>query len=210
MIREIIQYYSQNSSYVLSLISEHFLISFYGVLFASIVAIPLGIFISINKRLSDNILRVLIIIQTVPALAMLSLLIVIVGLGVNTVIVAIFLYSLLPILNNTIVGINQVDPHIIDASKGMGMSNMQVIMNVKLPLSMHMIIAGVKNAFVMAIGITAVGTFIGAGGLGDIISRGLNVANGSLIIWAGALPTALMAIVVDLLFQIFEKLYNKQ
>lgn len=205
MIKEIIDYYMTNSSYVLSQMLRHFLMSFYGVLFAVIVAVPLGFYISKNKKLSEWVLRIVNVIQTVPALALLSLLIVVVGLGPNTVVFAVFMYSLLPILKNTVTGVQQVDPEIIDVAKGMGMTRLQTIFKVELPLSISMIFGGIRNAFVVAIGVSAVGTFIGAGGLGDIISRGLNVTNGSAIVWAGALPTALMALVIDIVFGRIEK-----
>lgn len=204
MIRSIIQYYQTNSTYVLAQMQRHFLIAFYGVLLATLIAVPISFLIAKNRRLSNNVIKFAMIVQTIPALALLSLLIVVVGLGVNTVILAVFIYSLLPILTSSINGINSVDPNIIDAAIGMGMNSLQLVLKVKLPLSIKMIFGGIRNAFVMAIGVTAVGTFIGAGGLGDIISRGLNVADGSTIIWAGAIPTAMMAIFIDISFQLIE------
>ncbi len=205
MIKEIIEYYMVNSHYVLDQITKHFLVSLYGVLFACLFAVPLGFYIARHEKLGKWFLKAANIIQTVPALAMLSLLIIVVGMGVNTVIVAIFLYSILPILTNTVSGVNQVDENILDAAKGMGMSKFQVIFKVELPLSISVILGGIRNALVVAIGVAAVGTFIGAGGLGDIISRGLNVSDGSAIVWAGALPTALMAVIVDFSLTQLEK-----
>ncbi len=205
MISEILNYYSTNGPYVLSQVVRHFLMSFYGVLFAVIVAVPLGFYIARKPKLSSWIIRAVNIIQTVPALALLSLLIVVVGLGPNTVVFAVFMYSLLPILKNTVTGINQVDDEVIDVAKGMGMTRLQIIFKVELPLSISMIFGGIRNALVVGIGVTAVGTFIGAGGLGDIISRGLNVTDGSAIVWAGALPTAIMALLTDILFGQIEK-----
>jgi len=130
------------------------------------------------------------------------------GLGVNTVIMAVFLYSLLPIIKNTYTGVKSVDENLIDVAKSMGMSKKQIIMKIELPLSMSIIMAGIRNALVMAVGVTAIGTFIGAGGLGDIITRGIKVSNGSAIIMAGALPTALMAVISDFLLQFVEKILD--
>ncbi len=203
MIQEIIQYYIDNGSYVMQQILRHFLMSFYGVLFASLFAIPLGFYIAKHK--GTLILKIANIIQTIPALAMLSLLLIVLGMGANTVIAAIFLYSILPILSNTVSGVKQLDENVLDAAKGMGMSPMQIIYKVEFPLSLPVILGGVRNALVVAIGVAAVGTFIGAGGLGDIISRGLNVSHGSSIVWAGALPTALMALLVDISLTQVEK-----
>lgn len=205
MIQELIEYYMTNGSYVMSQVIRHFLMSFYGVLFAVIIAVPLGFYIARKRKLSNFVMKIVNVIQTVPALALLSLLIIVVGLGPNTVVFAVFMYSLLPILNSTITGVRQVDDEIVDVAKGMGMTPLQIIFKVELPLSISMIFGGIKNALVVAIGVVAVGTFIGAGGLGDIISRGLNVTDGSAIVWAGALPTALMALLVDIIFGQVEK-----
>lgn len=205
MIREMIQYYSANGAYVFAQIVRHFLMSFYGVLFASVVGVILGFYSSRHPLFERFLMRVVNLTQSVPALAMLSLLMVVVGLGANTVVLGVFIYSLLPILQNTLAGLKQVDKHILDVAKSMGMSPKQVLLKVELPLAFPLILGGIRNALVVGIGISAVGTFIGAGGLGDIISRGLNVSHGAGIVWAGALPCALMAFVVDLVLSQLEK-----
>jgi osmoprotectant transport system permease protein len=112
---------------------------------------------------------------------------------------------LLPIIKNTYTGVRNVDVALLDTGKGMGMTRMQLTYLVELPLSLSVIMAGLRNALVVAIGITAIGTFIGAGGLGDIISRGVNATNGTAIILAGAIPTALMAVLADWLLGLMEK-----
>ncbi|MEG0327313.1 MAG: ABC transporter permease [Erysipelothrix sp.] len=205
MISEILQYYATNGNLVLEQFLRHFLISIYGVLFASIVAIPLGFKIARHRKLAPWVIRIGNIIQTIPSLAMLSILMIVMGLGPNTVVVTVFLYSLLPIVKNTYTAVLNVQPQLLDVAKGMGMTSRQILLKVELPLSMSIIIGGIRNALVLAIGITAIGTFIGAGGLGDIITRGINVSNGSAIVWAGALPTALMAILADLSLSYLEK-----
>ena len=204
MAGQLINYYAVNGSYVLHQFFRHFLISIYGVIFASVVAIPIGFFIARRYRLSGIVISTANVIQTVPSLAMISILMIFMGLGVNTVIMAVFLYSLLPIIKNTYTGVKSVDENLVDVAKSMGMSKKQVIMKIELPLSMSIIMAGIRNALVMAVGVTAIGTFIGAGGLGDIITRGIKVSNGSAIIMAGALPTALMAVISDFLLQFVE------
>lgn len=142
--------------------------------------------------------------QTIPSLAMLAILMFLIGTGPNTVVFAVFLYAILPILKNTVSGINSVTPELVDAARGMGMTKLQLMTKVELPLAISIIMGGIRNALVLAIGVTAVGTFIGAGGLGDIITRGITVANGSPIIIAGAIPTALMAVLADFLLGIIE------
>ena len=208
MAGQLINYYAVNGSYVLHQFFRHFLISTYGVIFASVVAIPIGFFIARRYRLSGIVISTANVIQTVPSLAMISILMIFMGLGVNTVIMAVFLYSLLPIIKNTYTGVKSVDENLVDVAKSMGMSKKQVIMKIELPLSMSIIMAGIRNALVMAVGVTAIGTFIGAGGLGDIITRGIKVSNGSAIIMAGALPTALMAVISDFLLQFVEKILD--
>ncbi|WP_163527682.1 ABC transporter permease [Halobacillus ihumii] len=201
-------YYSQNMGYVWEQFFRHFLMSAYGVLFAAMVAIPVGILIARHARLSAWVISLTNIIQTVPALAMLAVLMLAMGLGANTVVFALFLYSLLPILRNTYTGIRSVDRALIESGKGMGMTKFQLLRMVELPLALSVIMAGLRTALVIAIGIATIGTFIGAGGLGDIIIRGTNATNGTAIILAGAIPTAVMAVVADVVMGWFEKLLS--
>ncbi len=209
MFQDLIKYLQINNSYLFQQFIRHFLISIYGVLIAAIVAIPLGFYLARHKKLANWVISLANIIQTVPSLAMLSIVMAVLGLGPNTVIATVFLYSILPILKNTYTAVSNVDENILDVAKGMGMTRNQVLMKVELPLSLSVIMGGLKNAIVLGIGITTIGTFIGAGGLGDIISRGINVSNGSDIILAGAIPTALMAVIVDILLSIVEKKLDK-
>lgn len=181
LLQQFFYYFQENGSYVFAQFLRHFLISIYGVLFAAIVGIPIGIAISRRRKLADWVIRIANIIQTIPALAMVSILMFGFGLGVNVVIVTVFLYSLLPIIKNTYTGMIQVDRNALDVGKGMGMTAWQRLYMIELPLSVSVIMAGIRNALVVAIGITAIGTFVGAGGLGDIIVRGTNATDGAAI-----------------------------
>ncbi|HCM89354.1 MULTISPECIES: ABC transporter permease [Vagococcus] len=205
VLEQFIYYLQQNGGYVLTQFIRHFLISIYGVIFSAIVGIPVGILISRRKKMAGWVIGMANVIQTIPSLAMVSILMLGLGLGVNTVIVTVFLYSLLPIISNTYTGMRQVDENILDAGKGMGMTKFQRLYMIELPLSISVIMAGIRNALVVAIGITAIGSFVGAGGLGDIIIRGTNATDGTAIILVGALPTALMAIVADWLLGLVER-----
>lgn len=198
-------YLSANGSYVMSQFWQHFLISAYGVLFACLVGIPIGMLIARRHKLSSIVIGAADVIQTVPSLALLSIIMLGLGLGAETVVVTVFLYSLLPVIKNTYAGMNSVDPGVLDSATGLGMTTFQRLWMVELPLSLGVIIAGIRQALVVAIGITATGAFIGAGGLGDIIIRGTNATNGGAIILAGALPTALMAVIADVLLNLLEK-----
>lgn len=198
-------YMQENGLYVFNQFLDHFLISIYGVLLAALVGIPVGILISKYGKISSIVITLANIIQTIPALALMAILMLVLGLGKTTVIVTVFFYSLLPIIKNTFVGITTINKSVTDAGRGMGMTKTQVLYMVELPLSLSVMITGIRIALVIAIGITAIGAFIGAGGLGDIIIRGTNATDGTAIILAGALPTALMAILSDILLGVIER-----
>lgn len=204
-LHDLFLYYMNNAWYVGEQFVRQFLMSAYGVLFGALVGIPTGIFITHYKKLSPWVISLANVIQTIPSLAMLAVLMLVLGLGPNTVVFALFLYSLLPIIKNTYTGIQQVDPAMIEAGKGMGMTRLQILRMVELPLALSVIMAGLRTALVITIGIATIGTFVGAGGLGDIIIRGTNASDGTAIILAGAIPTALMAVVTDWLLGWLEK-----
>lgn len=196
-LQELWLYYMHNGEYVWTQFLRHLIMSAYGVLFAAIVGIPLGILIARYSRLSTWVLSITNIIQTIPALAMLAILMLALGLGANTVVASLFLYSLLPIVKNTYIGIKSVDLAVTESGRAMGMTRLQLLWMVELPLAMSVIMAGLRTALVIAIGVATIGAFIGGGGLGTIIIRGTNVTDGAAIILAGAIPTALMAVIAD-------------
>lgn len=204
-LEQFFYYLSENGSYVVLQFLKHFLTSIYGVLLAAVVGIPIGVLIAKYGKLSGPIITIANIIQTIPALALLAILMLGMGLGRPTVIVAVFLYALLPIIKNTYTGITNINQDLIDAGKGMGMTRSQVLYMIELPLSLSVIIGGLRIALVVAIGVVAIGAFIGAGGLGDIIIRGTNATNGTAIILAGAIPTALMAVIADIILSFVER-----
>ena len=205
LLHSIIEYYSLNWAFLLELFFKHLLMSVYGVLFACIIGIPIGIFIAKYRRLSWPVITIANIIQTVPAIAMLAILMLAMGLGPTTVVVTVFLYSLLPIIKNTYTGIVEVDENIKDAGKGMGMTRNQVLTMIELPLSLSVIIGGIRIALVVAIGVVAVGSFIGAPTLGDIVIRGINATDGTIFILAGAIPIVIIVILIDVLLRLLEK-----
>ena len=205
LLQQLVEYYSVNFGYLWDLFIKHLLMSVYGVLFAAIVGIPLGIIITRYKKLSWTIITIANIIQTVPVIAMLAILMLVMGLGPTTVVVTVFLYALLPIIKNTFTGIVGVDENIKDAGKGMGMTRNQVLRMIELPLALSVILGGLRIALVVAIGVVAVGSFIGAPTLGDIVIRGTNATDGTTFILAGAIPIALIAILIDVVLRLLEK-----
>ncbi len=204
-IQELISYVGTNAGYIWVEFYRHFLMAAYGVLFASIIAIPLGILIARYGKLSGWVLSIGSMIQTIPALGAMAIIMLFLGLGVNTAVFTLALYSILPITQNTYVGMKSVDKNVIEAGIACGMTRFQVLRMVELPLAISVIMAGLRNAIVIGIGIAAVGAFIGAGGLGAIIITGTNATDGTAIILAGAIPTALMAIIADMVMGWIER-----
>lgn len=166
---------------------------------ATLVGIPLGILITRRSHLRQPILGIANVLQTIPSLALFGFLLsvpIIGGIGARTAIVALTLYSLLPIIRNTYTGIANVDAAIREAGRGMGMTDRQLLWQVEIPLALGAIFAGVRVATVIAIGIATIAAAIGAGGLGVFVFRGIAVVNNQLIL-AGAVPSAVLAILAD-------------
>ncbi len=186
----------------------HLEITFLGVVLASLLGIILASLIKNMPKLSKVILLILDVIQTVPTLAMLTFIMLIFGLNDNTVIVAIFLYSLFPIMRNTITGISGVDKGIIRAGRGIGMTELQIYTKVELPLALPVILSGIRMAIITALGITTTGVLIGAGGLGMLIWRGIQTRNTTMML-AGAIPVSVLAVIFDFLLSYLEKKIRK-
>ncbi len=179
---------------------EHLFLVGIAIGIAILVGIPLGILITRKTYLRQPILGIANIFQTIPSLALFGLLIpvpIIGGIGAVPAIVALTVYSLLPIIRNTYTGITGVDPAIREAGRGMGMTDRQLLLQVEIPLALGVILAGVRVATVIAIGIATIAAAIGAGGLGVFIFRGISVVNNQLIL-AGAVPAAVIALLADL------------
>lgn len=185
---------------ILSSTYEHLQITFTGVLIAVIVGVIAGILITKHKVLANIILSLIDMIQTVPSLALLAILMMVFGLGDTTVIIALFLYSLLPIVRNTYVGILGVDSSLIEAGTGMGMTKLQLLWKVKLPLALPIILSGIRVALITALGVATIGVLIGAGGLGGFVYRGVQIADMKMIL-TGAIPVSILAIGTDLLLE---------
>lgn len=184
------------SGKLLRLLLEHLGLTFVSVLLAALLAIPLGISITKHARLGQIALGAAGVVQTIPSLALLAFMIPLLGLDVKAAVAALFLYAILPILRNTYTGIKEVDPDLVDAARGMGMRPGQILTRVQLPLAMRTIMAGIRTATVISIGVATLAAFIGAGGLGEPIVEGLYLNDTNLIL-IGAVPAALLAILAD-------------
>jgi len=193
-------------SQILRKAAEHLKLTFIALGFAIIVAVPLGVFIYFYSSVSKPVLYFSSLLQTIPSIALLAIMIPIFGIGVFPAIVALFLYSLLPILRNTTIALFSVDPLLKEVGSGIGLTTWQKLRYVELPLSMPTIIAGIRTAAVINIGTATLAAFIGAGGLGEFIVTGLALNNTKLILM-GAIPAALLAIIVELVFELIEKAF---
>ncbi|WP_079507484.1 osmoprotectant update ABC transporter permease/substrate-binding subunit OpuFB [Mesobacillus jeotgali] len=194
---------------LLSALLEHIQISFIALFFAVLIAIPLGIFLTRRRQISEGIIGITAVLQTIPSLALLGLLIPLFGIGKVPAIIALVAYALLPILRNTYTGINEVDSTLIEAARGMGMNSTRRLMKVELPLAMPVIMAGIRTAMVLIVGTATIAALIGAGGLGDLILLGIDRNNTALIV-LGAIPAALLAILFDLVLRRFETVSFKK
>jgi len=194
----VFEYMNQNRGEVLELTLQHLGMVAVALLLAVLIGIPLGIVLTRRQSLRQWVLGAANVIQTVPSLALFGFLIPVplLGVGPRTAIVALTLYALLPIIRNTYVGIAQVEPAVIEAARGMGMAGGQILWLIEVPLSLPVILAGIRVATVIAIGTATIAAAIGAGGLGEYIYRGVAGPKNYLLL-AGALPAALMAVVAD-------------
>lgn len=182
----------------------HIQLVFFSMIIATILAVTLGIVVTRVPWLKTILLGGTGVLQTIPSLALLGFMIPIFGIGVKTAIAALFLYSLLPIMRNTYTGIKDVDRATIEAARGVGMTNMQILFKVELPLAIPVIMAGIRTAAVINVGNATLAAFIGAGGLGDFIFLGITRGIDGLIL-LGAIPATLLAIVLETFFSAVER-----
>lgn len=184
---------------ILSLTAEHVVLVVISTVAGVLIAVPLGLAITRIPALGRPVLGFAGVIQTVPSLALFGLLIplpLIGGIGSRTAIIALVLYALLPILRNTVTGVRQVDPAILDAANGMGMTDWQRLTLVEVPLALPSIFSGIRIATVVGVGLVTIAAAVGAGGLGSLIFRGLAMLD-SRLLFAGAIPSAILALLAD-------------
>lgn len=176
---------------------EHFLVSMSALALGILIAVPVGILLVNSRRIAQWVISLCSVFQTIPSLALLAIMVPLFGVGKTPAIMALFIYSLLPILRNTYLGMMQVDKNCLDAAKGMGMTRQQVITKVQLPLALPVIMSGIRLSAVYVIGWATIASYVGAGGLGDFIFAGLSNYNFYFIVFATILVTCL-ALIVDL------------
>src|SRR5215203_6039329 len=207
---DFLEFLKQNRAELLVLTREHLVLVFVSTFFAVLIGVPLGILLTRKKSLQTPILGVANILQTVPSLALFGLLIplpFIGGIGAKTAIIALTLYSFLPVIRNTVTGVLSVDAKTKEAATAMGMTDWQILRMVELPLAAPVILTGIRVAVVIAVGVATVAAAVGAGGLGTYIFRGLRQNDNNLLL-AGALLSAILALLCDFALGQLEKTYE--
>jgi osmoprotectant transport system permease protein len=201
------QFFASHRVEILAATREHLILVLISMAIAVAIGVPVGMALVTHPRLRAGALAVASIFQTIPSLALFGFLIPLPflgGIGARTAIVALVLYALLPILRNTYVGLTGVDPAILEAAEAMGMTEDQILFRVRLPLATSFILAGIRTATVITIGVATIAAAIGAGGLGTFIFRGVAMVSDAVIL-AGAIPAALLALLADFLLGLLER-----
>ena len=201
----VFDYFRNNGDQVLRLTLEHIELTLIAVGFAVLVGVPLGILISYFRKASKAVVGGANVVQAIPSMALLGLAIPLLGIGSLPSVVIVILYSLLPIIKNTYTGITSIDKGTLEAAKAIGLTKSQVLTKVQIPLALPVIMAGVRISAVTAVGLMTMAAFIGAGGLGFLIFSGISTTNNAQIL-AGAIPAAVLALLVDNIFSVVESL----
>jgi osmoprotectant transport system permease protein len=207
--QSLVQFMMQQWSKLLDQTLAHIGLTFISLFIAVLVGLPLGIYIAKHKKLSGAVLGFAGVLQTIPSIALLGFLIPLLGIGPLPAIAALFLYALLPVIRNTYTGITEVDASVVEAAKAMGMTGRQVLLKIQLPLALPVILAGIRTATVINVGVATLAAYIAAGGLGEFIFGGIALNNTNMIL-AGAIPAALLAILFDFLLSRIQRLQTRK
>lgn len=208
MIQKLLEELGKNGSFYLHLLLEHIGITFTAVIIATILGLAIGVFIAQKQKLANSVISVVNIAYTIPSIALLGFLISFTGVGNTTAIIALTIYALLPIVRSTYVGITTIDPKIIEASRAMGSTDSQILWKIQLPLAFPVIFAGIMNMVTMTIALAGIASFVGAGGLGVAIYRGITT-NNEVLIWIGGILIAVLALVIDGILSVIGKLVEE-
>lgn len=204
-----VDYLVNNQNLILDYTVEHIQLVVLAIILSIMIGVPLGIYLTTNDDLAETVLQIASIIMTIPSIALFGIMIPILsiigqGIGFFPALIALILYSQLPIIRNTYTGIKDIDPNIRDAAKGIGMTTFQRLWRVEIPNAMPLIMAGIRTATVLNIGIGAIAAYIGAGGLGSLINQGISRSNTHMVL-AGAIAVSVLAIVADLFLKYIQK-----
>ena len=203
------EFLAERGSDILRGLGQHVYLTVVAMALAAGVAIPLGLALTRVRKNADKVIAVVGVVQTLPSLALVGLMLPLLGGGAKAAIVALFLYALLPIVRNTYTGVKSVDPAIIEAARGMGMTSRQILLSIELPLSVPIMMAGLRTSTIICVGVATLGGIIGAGGLGDLIWLGINRVDDSLI-YAGAFPAMALALILDGILALGERAFTPE
>lgn len=193
---QFLQYVCETWTEIVSLTGQHLFLAVSGAMIGIFTAVPLGIFISRRPKISVYVIDIAGMLYTIPSLAMLGFLLPLLGLGWKPAIVALVIYSWLPVLRNTCAGLATVDPAVKEAALGMGATQAQLLFKVELPLALPVIMASVRTVAVLTVGVATLGALVGAGGLGELIFTGISMMDNNMLI-AGTIPVTAMAVLFD-------------
>jgi osmoprotectant transport system permease protein len=189
---------------ILAELARHLELTAIALALATVIGMPLGVILARERWLSGPVLAVVSAIYTIPSVALLGFMIPVFGIGPRPAIVAIFLYALLPIVRNTFTGIQQIDPAAIEAARGMGMTDPQILRRVTIPLALPFLLAGVRTSTVLSVAVATLAALVGARGLGTFVFQGIDMTNTRMIL-AGAVPIAALALALDGLLALVER-----
>lgn len=205
IISEFLIYVIEQRNEIFTLLFQHIRLTVFSVIFSIMLGVPLGILIKYVKKLNKPILGFANIVQAIPSMALLGISIPILGIGSAPAIFMVILYSLLPIIKNTYTGLSNISPQILEAAKGIGLTKTQRLFKIQIPLSLPVIMAGIRVSAVTSVGLMTIAAYVGAGGLGYLVFAGIRTINNYQIL-AGAIPACLLALLVDYVFSIIERL----
>lgn len=209
VLAEIFQLYRERADWFAGLLAEHMALSMCAIVIAGTLGLIVGIWISQHPRIAPGVIGICNVLYTIPAISLLGILIPFTGIGNKNAIIALSIYGMMPMVRNTYVGLTTIDHDILEAAQGMGSTDMQTLFRVKLPLAMGVILAGVRNMVVMTVSVAGIASFVGAGGLGVAIYRGITIYNPAMTA-AGSILIALVAVLCDLVLGRLEKYFKKK
>ena len=194
---------------ILTGLGQHVYLTVIAMALAVGVAVPLGLALTRLERFANRVIAAVGVIQTLPSLALVGLMVPLLGAGPKAAVTALFLYALLPIVRNTYTGVMAVDPAMIEAAQGMGMTRGQILLRIEVPLSVPIIMAGIRTSTIICVGVATLGGIVGAGGLGALIWQGIDRSEDALI-YAGAVPAMVLALALDALLALGERAFTPE
>lgn len=209
LLKEIVTLYTTRADWFAELLLGHMELALTAILLSGSIGLLIGIVISEHPRIASPVMGICNVLYTIPSISLLGMLIPFTGVGNRTATIALVIYGIMPMVRNTYAGLTSVDQDIIEAAVGMGSTRMQTLLRVKLPMAAGIIVAGVRNMVVMTISVAGIASFVGAGGLGVAIYRGITIYNPAMTA-AGSILIALLAIVCDLALGALEQYEKKK